>query len=232
MDSIDLERYFPQTNSPHKPSIPYGQLLKAWLFAQTAFPGCSLRKMESLCKTDIRLMSLTHFKAPSFMRFKRVLDKISSQDMHRLWVKITQKIAQKEGFSFDTVYVDGTKLEAYANRYTFIYRKRTVNYWKKKNIQIDEKIESLCFDLGYDLLKQEWYESTDLFDICLLLIEEMEEKKIELVYGRGSRKSIPQRYYDWFLKTGFKLLQYEMDLETMEEHRNSFSKTDHDVHVS
>ncbi|MDE5758274.1 MAG: hypothetical protein K2H85_06635 [Allobaculum sp.] len=60
----------------------------------------------------------------------------------------------------------------------------------------------------------------------------MEEKKIELVYGRGSRKSIPQHYYDWFLKTGFKLLQYEIYLETMEEHRNSFSKTDHDVHGS
>ena len=56
-------------------------------------------------------MSLTYFKAPSFMRFKRVLDKISSQDMHRLLIKITQKIAQKEGFSFDMVYVDGTKLE-------------------------------------------------------------------------------------------------------------------------
>ena len=66
------------------------------------------------------------------MLFKRVLDKISSQDIHDLLIKITQKIAQKEGFSFDMVYVDGTKLEAYANRYTFVYRKRTVNYWKKK----------------------------------------------------------------------------------------------------
>ncbi|MDE5758273.1 MAG: hypothetical protein K2H85_06630 [Allobaculum sp.] len=39
---------------------------------------------------------------------------------------LNQKIAQKEGFSFDTVYVDETKLEAYANRYTFVYRKRTI----------------------------------------------------------------------------------------------------------
>ena len=89
--------------------------------------------------------------------------------------------------------------------------------------------ESLWFDLGYDLLKQKWYESTDLFDICLLLLEEMEEKKIELVYGRGLGKSIPQHYL--VFKTDFKPLQYEMYLETMEEHRNSFSKTRCHFHV-
>ena len=45
--------------------------------------------------------------------------------------------------NFENIFIDGTKIEAAANRYTFVWRKSIMYYEKKMNIKISELFEKI-----------------------------------------------------------------------------------------
>ena len=49
-----------------------------------------------------------------------------------LFSQIIDKIAELDSITFDEVFVDGTKLEANANRYTFVWRGSIEKYLGKR----------------------------------------------------------------------------------------------------
>ncbi len=76
-------------------------------------------------------------------------------------VYILPEIFKLENISTDTIYIDGTKLEAYSNKYTFVWRGSIENY----SLRLDEKIETLIFDFNNDFNTN--YES--FLEICAYL---------------------------------------------------------------
>ena len=85
----------------------------------------SLRKLEQACRVDIRFMYLSGGIKPSFMAFQRFIDhKLteSIDDIDDIFYAINQFLIQKENINTDVIYVDGTKLEANANKYTFVWK--------------------------------------------------------------------------------------------------------------
>ena len=60
------------------------------------------------------------------------------------------------------------------------------------------------------------------------LMKLMIRQNIEIVYGKGKRRSLLQKYYDEFLEIYIKLMRYEKSLNICGD-RNSYSKTDHDA---
>ena len=80
-------------------------------------------RIVDLCQRDLAFIWLTKGQKPqrdAFYDFKgkkltgEVLDELNCQFMRRL---------EKEGFiTLKELYIDGTKLEANANRYTFVWR--------------------------------------------------------------------------------------------------------------
>jgi len=47
-------------------------------------------------------------------------------------------------------YIDGTKIETNANKYTFVYKTRILNVRRKLFTKITEPIVSLNMERGYD----------------------------------------------------------------------------------
>ena len=88
----------------------------------------SIDRIVDLCERDIAFIWLTRGKKPkrdAFYEFKGkkltsdILDDLNYQFMRRL---------QKEGFvTLKELFIDGTKIEANANRYTFVWR-GSINY--------------------------------------------------------------------------------------------------------
>ena len=97
-------------------------------------------------------------KRDAFYEFKNkkltadVLDELNDQFLHRL---------QKEGLiTLKSLFIDGTKIEANANRYTFVWR-GTLNYhlaglldtidllYEKYNVLIDENEYSIKYDIPH-----------------------------------------------------------------------------------
>ena len=117
-------------------------------------------RIVDLCGRDLAFIMLTkgrHPKRDTFYDFKgeklkgEVLDELNHQFMRRL---------EKEGLvTLKQLYIDGTKIEANANRYTFVWR-GTINYhlaglldtidtlYKKYNVLLSEHGYGAKYDLG------------------------------------------------------------------------------------
>ena len=113
-------------------------------------------------------------------------------------------------------YIDGTKIEAYSNRYSFVWRGSVEKY----SSRLDKKIELLIENFNNDFNKN--YES--FLEICSYL----SNINIKFVKGRGHRKSKEQKYFE-------KCMDYLEKYQRYSNHfinfrgRNSYSKTDIDA---
>lgn len=84
----------------------------------------SLREIEKLCRTDIRYMyPLDDMKAPSFVTFGNLIRNELTDSIEQIFVDINTYIFQKDHVNPEHTYIDGTKTEANANRYTWVWKK-------------------------------------------------------------------------------------------------------------
>lgn len=87
------------------------------------------------CRENINAMWLAGFKKPDF----RTINKFRSEKLEGSIKEIfisTVKLLNKKGYvSLEKYFVDGTKIESAANKYTFVW-KRAVEKNEKK---LDEK---------------------------------------------------------------------------------------------
>ncbi|NYV27747.1 transposase [Streptobacillus felis] len=150
----------------------------------------SLREIETYCKENIK--------------FKYLLD------------GAPRRILEKQNINTNSIYIDGTKLEAYANRYTFVWKKTIIKNREKNNVKIKELIS----------------EFNSYYDMNLINLEEIIDyllsKNIEMVKGKGKRKSFEQKLLERSLSFFEKNEEYEKHLNIMGD-RNSYSKTDNDA---
>jgi hypothetical protein len=126
------------------------------------------------------------------------------------------------------IFVDGTKLESVANRYTFVWGKRV----EKELIKLQEKMKqelpqiakSMGISFGYD----EKIETYQLKKMLTRLSRKQRESKIEFVFGKGKRKTPLQRAMEKVAEYLGRQRGYERDIRILDG-RNSYSKTDHDA---
>ena len=92
----------------------------------------SSRGIEEACRTDIRFMWLLQYrKAPDHTTISRFLENNMSGCAEDLFYQLVQKLADMGEIDFETLFVDGTKIEANANRYTFVWAKAVEKRLKK-----------------------------------------------------------------------------------------------------
>ena len=109
-----------------------------------------------------------------------------------------------------TVFVDGTKLESCAGRYTFCWRGNIEKHLAK----VREKVQNIS---GLKSLKS------------LREYLDQSAEGISFAYGKGSRKSEEQRQWEALDELCQRWEGYEKSLEMMGDTRNSYSKTDPDA---
>ena len=98
-------------------------------------------------------------------------------------------LVEMKYISLDIQYIDGTKIEAYANRYSFVWR-GSIEKWQEKLIEKIKKELGLSKNLTPDQVLQA---VTTIFN---QLRKYCKQKKIKFVYGKGKRKTKEQRDYE------------------------------------
>lgn len=79
----------------------------------------SLRDIEKLCRTDIRYMYLLDdMKAPTFATFGNFIRNELTSTIEQIFSDINAYIFEQDHVDPEHVYIDGTKIEANANKYT------------------------------------------------------------------------------------------------------------------
>jgi len=150
MDHIDLSKYFAEKGCKMgRPRCDAVKLLKIILFAFMEHGYISLRKLAKLCKTDIRYMWLLDgMKAPSFMTFSNFINNELKDSIEDIFREINAYIFAKESVDTSHVYIDGTKIEANANRYTWVWKKSCL----KNRSKVYEKLTVLIQKINNEVL--------------------------------------------------------------------------------
>ena len=87
--------------------------MKVILFAFVEHGYVSVRKIEKLCKTDIRFMwLLQENKAPSHMKIDNFMKDYLADCIGDILADINAYIFEQESVDLSHIYIDGTKIAA------------------------------------------------------------------------------------------------------------------------
>ncbi|MPQ65004.1 IS1182 family transposase, partial [Clostridium estertheticum] len=189
----------------------------------------SSRKIEKACKRDINFMWLLqgnpvpdHATIARF-RSKRLVDAVDD-----LFNQFVEKLKTYGEVEFKNIFIDGTKIEANANKYTFVWKKSTERFKAKLYEKIKKIVEeiNLEFETEY-IIPEPKAEVIYLQNILDFLNENKESNNIEFVHGKGKRKTKVQRFIESISEAIERLNKYD-NYSKIFDGRNSFSKTDQD----
>jgi transposase len=197
MEGANWNKYLKvQTNKGREEYNPF-KMIKIVLFA---FMNqiYTLRGIEKACKTDIRFMYLMGEEKPSHMAIQRFITKYLKDSIENVFKDIFESICLLDDINKDVVYVDGTKIEANANKFTFIWKKTAVKTRDKTFVRLNNLVEKVKDWIETD--KKEQWSPDEVEKIINQLKVIMEKEKVVFVYGKGRRKTAIQRIYDDFRK--------------------------------
>lgn len=109
----------------------------------------SSRKIEQACKTDIRFMwLLQNQSAPDHATIARFQNGNLTEVTEDLFYQLIMKLHDLGEVKFRNLFVDGTKIEANANRYTFVWAKTIEKNLQKLNAKINQELPEFCEKYG------------------------------------------------------------------------------------
>ena len=184
-----------------------------------------VRELERACRTDIRFMWLLQGKrVPSASRFARFIgQRLSGGVMDELFYQFVLLLREDGEIAFENLFVDGTKIEGYANRYTFVWKKAV----EKNARRLEEKLGNLVTEIktAYPF---ETADSETEEDVLLALERLASDTGVVFAYGKGKHKTPLQRSIEALRGMLSKRAEYARHREICGS-RNSYSKTDHDA---
>ena len=222
VDNLDISRIESSYEGGGASSYNPRMLVKVVFYAylQNVYSG---RKMEQLLRRDVNFMWLSGMQFPDFntinlFRKHRLADVVDD-----LFTQVVEMLVEGKFVSLDVQYIDGTKIEAAANKYTFVWKKAT----KTNQEKLDRKVKAvlaeaereLNMELGVGpeeiMTSQEMSEHTDE------ILSKMDEQGI-------SDKRLRKAVSDVKKNQVAKMKEYEDKLDKLGD-RNSYSKTDPDA---
>ena len=189
----------------------------------------SSREIERACHENINFMYLLEGnKAPDHNTIARFRSKYFAQVKEQLMKELVKILCDMGEIDLTNVFIDGTKIEANANKYTFVWKKRVQKNRERLQEKIREELPGMLEDLGMKYHVPEVPETHDLKKLRKKLKAHKALTQTEFVYGAGKRKSKLQKAWEKVNEWLTRLKNYIKDEHICGE-RNSYSKTDHDA---
>lgn len=190
----------------------------------------SCRKIERQIQRDIHYIWLAAQERPDFVTINRFRNRVKNE-INNIFTQVVLVLAEKGFITLDVEYIDGTKIESKANKYTFVWRKTI----EKNRAKLQDKIRVLLQQID-EVIAQDKASESDKVEFTpetvTALIGELNEAlytkpepttKEEKKQVRERKKQIKE-----LEKHRDKLNEYDNRLEQMDG-RNSMSKTDSDA---
>lgn len=202
-----------------RPNINPFNLFAVILLGFTVSTG-SLRKIEALCKYDLRFMHIMGCDVyPSYQTIGNFINDIILPNIDDIYSCLMSYMAKKLDVEYIDAFIDGTKIEAKPNKYKFV--------WKpiKYHLNLTNKVNEILDTYDFKKLK-------DSELISSTYIEEMiEQVKLKLANIDLSLKINKQHIKNVELLNEFllKCKEYETKERICGPNRNSYYKTDFDA---
>lgn len=229
VESLDLREfkklYRERGRCPYHPKM----MLKIILYAyMNNIYSC--RKIERQVQRDIHYIWLAAQERPDFVTINRFRNRVK-KEINNIFTQVVLLLAERGFITLDVEYIDGTKIESKANKYTFVWRKTIEKNRAKLQAKIRVLLQQIDEEIAQDKAAEaETVEFTpealdsligDLKDA--LATEPQPEDREQKKQQREKKKQIKE-----LEKHRDKFGEYDSRLERIGA-RNSMSKTDPDA---
>lgn len=196
----------------------------------------SSRKLGKAVRENIYFMWLAANQKPDFRTINSFRSEKLKETIEEIFIAVVKLLNQKGYIQLKNYFLDGTKIESAANKYTFVWKKSV----EKNDAKLDENLRKLLKEIdeenkaenekygNLDLEEYQEHEKITSEEIKSLVgklkkrIEQIEEKDSE------NKKKLQQnvkKIENNYLQRKEKYENYEKEFRG----RNSFSKTDKDA---
>ena len=186
----------------------------------------SSRKLEAACKENIHFMWLSAMNRPDHHTINRFRGERLKDALRKVFEQVVTLLAEEGLLSIEEVYTDGTKIEANANKYTFVWKKSIQTNKEKMKAQIHQiwQYAQSISDTEDDL--------PDPPDLTTINKEKVEEAIVRLNEALADKKNIDKKVkakLNYINKNFPKNMDKYEQQEAILAERNSYSKTDEDA---
>ncbi|WP_407640130.1 IS1182 family transposase [Bacillus massiliglaciei] len=225
--------------SPFHPKM----MLKIILFGYSQ-KVYSCRGIEKLIKENIPAMWLAAMQQPDFRTINEFRGERMKVLMDELFEAMILKLIEEKYITMENYFLDGTKIEANANKYSFVWKKATAKFEAKLKEKIQETLQQIheLTQLEAGTGEKETEQNAEITEHHLETVaKEIEEKagtlteEIEKETDAKIRKEKRQERSKWkkplkLIRENFlpRLAKYKEQNEIFGD-RNSYSKTDKDA---
>jgi transposase len=180
----------------------------------------SCRKIEQALQDRVSFMWLSGNQTPDHNTINRFRSSHLKDTIHDIFTQVVFMLVDMGYLSLEVIYVDGTKLESRANRYTFVWRKTV----EKNKAKLEAKIRKVL-----ELVEEGIAQDNQPNDEPPTPINSEELKQRIAQINRDNRSKEEQKAIKTLENKHLpKLEEYEKHLDTLGK-RNSYSKTDPDA---
>lgn len=229
VDNLRLDNfkklYKEHGRSPYHPKM----MLKAIIYGyMNNLYSC--RKIEAALKRDIHFIWLAGYEQPDFNTINRFRNRVKDE-INKVFTQLVIVLAERGFITLDVEYIDGTKIESKANKYTFVWRKST----EKNRAKLMEKIKVLLRQIDESIAQEnaegenkQSYTSAELKDIVEEVGRKLENEPAPETKEQKEKLKERKKQIKQLKEHADKLSEYEEKMSILGD-RNSYSKTDHDA---
>lgn len=223
VDSLDISYIISKYKGGGASSFHPRMMIKL-LFYSYLSNVYSCRKIAKALRENIHFMYISGNSTPDFRTINDFRGKILKDHIHALFAAVVKLLVDMGYVSLDVQYIDGTKIEAKSNRYTFVWRKSV----EKNKEKLEGKVKRISQDIESSIQSDNQEVNTE--DIPQNINSDDLKKRLSELNKKLKEPSKSQlkelkKLQDEHLP---KLQEYEQKLEILGD-RNSYSKTDPDA---
>ena len=216
-----LDAYHIKGSSSYHPQM----LLKVLVFGYVTNIYSS-RKLEIACRENINFMWLSGMSYPDHNTINRFRGARLKNALRQIFEEVVKLLAEEGLLSIEDVYTDGTKIEANANKYTFVWKKAIQTNKEKMRLALND-----IWEYAQSIAKSEdsLPEPPDLSEINKESVQSTIDKLNDVLSNKPSVNKKVKAKLSYVTKNyPSNIIKYEQQEAILGE-RNSYSKTDPDA---
>ena len=229
VDNLELSKLYDRYKKGGCPAYHPRMMLKVMIYSYTQ-KLYSSRQIAKALRENVNFMWIAGGNKPDFRTINRF--RLQMQDViEDIFYDIVKVLIERGFIKMQNYFLDGTKIEANANKYTFVWNKSVKRYDEK----LDEKIKNHLREIDRIVAEENSiYLEQDLEEVgeesrisaeqVAAVVEKIDKKLEENPKDKALKKKAKEFKKDILPRKQ----KYEESLSIFEG-RNSYSKTDHDA---
>lgn len=143
VDELEIEELFAR-NAKGGGASRYNPVMLLKVLVYCYMTGTySSRQIARQCRENVNVMWLTGFQKPDFRTINTFRSEKLKDSIEEIFVATVKLLNRKGYVSLEKYFVDGTKIESAANKYTFVWKKAV----EKNEGKLDEKLKVFLMDV-------------------------------------------------------------------------------------